>query len=116
MARVAMGIEFPFVWHLDLWTQIFEQGKTWLIIQSSALKIFSSHRTSSRHLHGMVCETLVLQLIKTYSGLSGRTGNQILVQIDSESVLFTFVQTVPADLAVTYRAPVGSEHCLGKQS
>lgn len=116
MARVALGIKFPFVWHLDLWTQIFERGKTWLIIQSSALKICSSHRASSCHLHGIVCETSVLQLITTYSRLSGRTGNQILVQIDWESVLFTFVQTVPADLAVTYRAPVGSERCLGKRS
>ena len=54
--------------------------------------------------------------MKTYSKLSGRTGSQILVEIDSGSVLLTFVQIAPADLAVTYGPPAGYQDCLGKQS
>ena len=34
--------------------------------------------------------------MKTYSKLRGRTGNRILVEIDSECILFTFVQAAPA--------------------
>ena len=61
-------------------------------------------------------KTSILKLMKTYSKLSGRTGNQILVEIDSESILFTFVQTASASLAVTLGPSAGYQACLGKQS
>lgn len=47
--------------------------------------------------------------MKTYSKLNGGTGNQILFGIDAESMLLTFMQTTPADLAITSGPPAGSQ-------